>query len=148
QVDGASGEATHPEAAGDPDHISLPRLAPENPAYIFFTSGTTGVPKGILGSHKGLGHFLAWQRETFAVGPADRVAQLTALSFDVVLRDIFLPLTSGAALCLPEHDDPSDGAEMLRWLERARITIVHTGPAQVQAALEDIPVGLSLQHLR
>ena len=90
--------------------LEWPQLLPDEPAYLFFTSGTTGTPKGVLGSHKGLSHFLTWQRETFAVGPHDRCAQLTGLSFDVVLRDVFLPLSSGASLHLPEEwDDPLVG---------------------------------------
>ena len=36
---------------------------PEDPAYVFFTSGTTGVPKGILGTHKALSHFLQWEQQ-------------------------------------------------------------------------------------
>ena len=86
--------------------LDLSILDPNGPAYIFFTSGTTGVPKAVLGCHKGLSHFLAWQRDTFNVGPGDRVAQLTNLSFDAVLRDVFLPLTSGAELCLPAGESP------------------------------------------
>ena len=78
----------------------LPAPLPDDPAYVFFTSGTTGVPKAVVGVHKGLAHFVSWQRDTFGVGPSDRVAQVTGLSFDVVLREIFLPLVSGAALCL------------------------------------------------
>src|SRR3712207_7676526 len=53
----------------------LPELSGDDPAYLFFTSGTTGVPKAVLGCHKGLSHFLAWQREAFAVEPRDRCAQ-------------------------------------------------------------------------
>src|SRR5581483_2218497 len=50
-------------------------------AYIVFTSGTTGQPTGVLGSHQGLAHFLAWQRTRFAVGEGDRCAHVTGLSF-------------------------------------------------------------------
>ena len=43
--------------------------SPSGPAYIYFTSGSTGVPKGSLGTHQGLGQFVSWQHERFAVGP-------------------------------------------------------------------------------
>ncbi|MGD0013157.1 MAG: AMP-binding protein, partial [Bryobacteraceae bacterium] len=102
-VDPESGSSL--EADDGAGLIPLPETAPDDPAYVFFTSGSTGIPKGVLGCHKGLAHFVNWQRETFAVGPDDRVAQLTSLSFDPVLRDVFLPLTSGATLCLPEESD-------------------------------------------
>ncbi|MFH0341841.1 MAG: amino acid adenylation domain-containing protein, partial [Chromatiales bacterium] len=126
----------------------LPKLAPDDPAYIFFTSGTTGVPKGILGSHKSLSHFLAWQRETFAIGPDDRVAQLTALSFDVLLRDVFLPLTSGASVHLPDEAEGLAPGYILPWLARERISLLHTVPALAQSWLANVPRGLSLPDLR
>ncbi len=81
----------------------------------------------MLGTHKGLSHFLIWQRETFAVGPGDRCAHLTALSFDVVLRDIFLPLTSGATLCLPQDDLLPD--HVLPWAASEAITVIHAVPS-------------------
>ena len=123
-------------------------LSPDDSAYIFFTSGTTGTPKGVLGCHKGLSQFLHWQRETFAVTPQDRVAQLTGLSFDVVLRDIFLPLTSGATLCLPAVDDNLSPMRVLPWLERNQISLMHTVPTLIQSWLMDVPAGVSLQSLR
>src|SRR5205085_679085 len=58
---------------GDPGE--LPRA--DDPAYVFFTSGTSGTPKGVLGWHKGISHFVSWQRGTFGLGPGDRFAQLT-----------------------------------------------------------------------
>ncbi|MCB8977443.1 MAG: amino acid adenylation domain-containing protein [Ardenticatenaceae bacterium] len=116
-------------------------------AYLFFTSGTTGKPKGVLGTHQGLAHFLQWQQATFAIGPTDRCAQLTALSFDVVLRDIFTPLTSGATLCLPEAD-ASDPHHLLPWLQQEKITLLHTVPTLADLWLNHRPENLTLPHLR
>ncbi|OUL35844.1 hypothetical protein BV372_09645 [Nostoc sp. T09] len=128
--------------------IELPQIQADDAAYIFFTSGTTGIPKGVLGCHKGLAHFLTWQRQTFNIGQQDRVAQLTGLSFDVVLRDIFLPLTSGATLCLPEPGDNLDPVRILRYLEQEQISVLHTVPSLAQSWLVNVPADVSLQNLR
>ena len=128
--------------------IPLLPLPTDAAAYIFFTSGTTGVPKGVLGTHQGLAHFLTWQRQTFSVTPADRAAQLTGLSFDVVLRDIFLPLTSGATLCLPAVTADLTAGKILPWLEQHQITLLHTVPAIIQSWLLNVPPGVSLCKLR
>lgn len=128
--------------------IELPAIDPNDPAYLFFTSGTTGVPKGVLGCHKGLSHFLKWQRKQFAIGPEDACAQLTGLSFDVVLRDIFLPLTSGASLHLPDVASEVGTSRILSWLERRKITALHTVPSVAQTWLNDVPEGVSLRSLR
>ncbi|MDC3955553.1 amino acid adenylation domain-containing protein [Polyangium jinanense] len=127
---------------------AFPALAPDAPAYIFFTSGTTGTPKGVVGLHKGLAHFLQWQGQTFGIGPDDRAAQLTALSFDVVLRDVFVALVSGGTLVLPPDDDPMDGRRLFEWLERESITLLHSVPSLAQAWLADAPEGRAISGLR
>ena len=124
----------------------LPSLGDKNPAYIFFTSGTTGIPKGVLGTHQGLAHFIDWQQKTFSVQPDDRVSQLTGLSFDVLLREIFLPLSSGASLCIP--DSNIEITQILSWLESEKITIVHTVPSIVRSWLLDTPANINLNNLR
>ncbi|WP_190945051.1 non-ribosomal peptide synthetase [Nostoc flagelliforme] len=127
--------------------IPLPKISANDAAYIFFTSGTTGVPKGVLGCHKGMAHFLNWQRQTFGIGQQDRIAQLIGLSFDVVLRDIFLPLTSGATLCLPAQGDKLEPTKILRYLEREQISVLHTVPSLAQSWLANVP-SESLRNLR
>ncbi|MEH2041209.1 non-ribosomal peptide synthetase [Nostoc sp.] len=141
-----TGEISQP--THDNEILPLPELSPDDPAYIFFTSGTTGVPKGILGSHKGLAHFLTWQRQTFAVGSQDRCAQLINISFDVVLRDIFLPLVSGATLCLPDDEEVLASDRIFCWLEREKITLLHTVPAIAQSWLINPAKNISLPNLR
>jgi amino acid adenylation domain-containing protein len=147
-VDANIGNPSGSESGLDLESVSLPNCCSEDPAYIFFTSGTTGIPKGVLGQHKGLSHFLKWQLEMFSVGPQDRSAQLTGLSFDVVLRDIFMPLTSGATLCLPENSGNLGIDRTLEWLKRERITVLHSVPTVAQTWLNFMPASLSLPDLR
>ena len=76
---------------------------PSARAYVAFTSGTTGVPKAIVGSPHGLPHFLRWQRERWDLAATDRFSMLSGLAHDPLLRDIFAPLTLGAALLVPDR---------------------------------------------
>ncbi|MEM7134559.1 MAG: amino acid adenylation domain-containing protein [Chloroflexota bacterium] len=141
---------TPPIVGHESEHIyASTSLRPDDSAYIFFTSGTTGTPKGIRGTHKALAHFLHWQRKTFAVQPSDRVAQLTSLSFDVVLRTIFLPLVSGATLVLPETSDLILSAdEVPSWLDAKKITIIHTVPSLAKAWLANHNQRATLKTLK
>ncbi len=125
----------------------FPPRGPDDPTYIFFTSGSTGTPRGIVGRYKGLNHFVHWQHRTFEVGPADRIAHLTNLSFDPVLREIFLPLTCGGVLCVPPRDDMAPEEE-LTWLTDARITVLHVVPSKARCWLLTHPghVTLSLRY--
>lgn len=108
---------------------------PDGPAYLFFTSGTTGRPKGIVGQHKSLAHFLVWQRDRFGIGPQDRAAQLTGLGFDVVLRDIFTALVSGATLCLLDDEQDLSASTLFAWLEREQVNYLHTVPTLAKSWL-------------
>lgn len=127
----------------------LPLVDPDDPAYIYFTSGSTGVPKGVLGRHNALSHLLAWERETFEVGSSDRCGLTTRLSFDAVLRDILLPLTSGGTLCIPDDEQlVLDGPRVLRWLDEERISLLHIVPALGQRWLDSRPPDIGLAALR
>lgn len=68
-------------------------------AYVMFTSGTTGEPKGVAISRAALNHYIAWAVPALRLGPADRVSQYLNLGFDVSVLEIFGTLCAGAALC-------------------------------------------------
>jgi amino acid adenylation domain-containing protein len=97
-------------------------------AYVAFTSGTTGEPRGIRGTHAPVSRFLAWQRERFGLGEADRVSVLSGLAHDPLLRDVFAPLTAGATLCLPPARERHEPAELARFLAVEAVTVAHLTP--------------------
>jgi amino acid adenylation domain-containing protein len=119
------------EEASAPVPSMLFGEAAHDSAYVFFTSGTTGTPKAVVGSHRGLAHFIVWEGIEFSVTAGDRVAFLTGLSFDVLLRDVFLPLCHGGVLCLPPPDAMGIPLVMLEWMGREGITILHLVPSIV-----------------
>ncbi|MEX2492635.1 MAG: amino acid adenylation domain-containing protein [Nitrospirales bacterium] len=141
-IEPSTGVITSWPPVPDEEQGALPSFLEKGPAYVFFTSGTTGVPKGILGSHQALAHFLAWQQKQFSISAQDRVAHFTSVSFDAMLRDLFLPLTSGATVCLPPEEAP--GIEQFAWMAAEKITVVHLVPsiAKFWLALEFPPIPL------
>lgn len=116
------------------------------PAYIVFTSGSTGEPKGILGSHSGLSHFINWQKKQFEFATIDKCAQFTSLGFDVIFRSVLTPLLSGAQLYLSPY--PTNQAEQIvHWLAKKQITLFNIVPAVLNVWLNTIST-ISLPHLR
>lgn len=109
-----------------PDRSGRP--APGDAAYVLFTSGSTGEPKAILSSHEGLHHFIAWERRMLGADASLRTGNLARTTFDVSLRDIFLPLSVGGTVCVPDAESRMDGARLLRWLAEARVTLIHIVP--------------------
>jgi amino acid adenylation domain-containing protein len=112
------------DGAGD-DRVDVARA---DIAYLLFTSGTTGVPKCIATSHAPLVHFIAWYERTFAVDHDARFSLLSGLGHDPVLRDIFVPLSTGAQLHVPPHATVLDPVKLHAWLAEARITHAHVTP--------------------
>lgn len=104
----------------------------EDGNYIFYTSGSTGEPKAILGKHESLGHFIHWELTQFGIDHSCRVSQLAPITFDASLRDIFVPLCSGGTLFIPTEEERSHGASLIAWLEKNQINLVHTVPSVIR----------------
>ncbi len=77
------------------------RAGPDNLAYVLYTSGSSGKPKGVLMPHGSLSRRLAWLAKNWAINSLDRAAQTTQLIFDPALIELLLPLTQGASVALP-----------------------------------------------
>ncbi len=123
----ADGMISVSHASGDDAHE--PRtLAPEA-GYVVFTSGSTGAPKGIVGNARGVLSFLDWERSQFPAGSQVRGALLTSPAFDVVLRDVLLPLTSGGRLHAGGAGIRTNPRRVVPWLAEEGVELVHVVPS-------------------
>ncbi|MBK5911040.1 hypothetical protein CCR85_05990, partial [Rhodothalassium salexigens] len=123
--------------AGEPvDLAALPPVAPDHLAYLIATSGSSGTPKAVMGSHRGAADFAVAQAGAIGLGPGDVVLQLAPWSFDASLSDILMALHSGADLCLATGEARLPGPALAALIERAGVTVI-TAPPSVLAALPE-----------
>jgi polyketide synthase PksJ len=117
--------------------------------YIYFTSGSTGTPRGVLGRHRSLVHFIDWEIEEFAVNSDFNCSQLTNPSFDPFLRDIFVPLVVGATCCIP--GDPGlllNPPGLVQWIDQNRVHLIHMVPSLFKALCQWLNNPDCLSHVK
>ena len=102
---------------------------PERAAYVVFTSGSTGAPKGVLVQHSGLANLVDEQIAAFGIDRSSRVLQFASLSFDAAVSELFTALCAGATLCLVERPGDRQGVALLDLLEQRRISVVTLPPS-------------------
>jgi amino acid adenylation domain-containing protein len=113
EVDGANAGAL-------PDDLRLP-ISPDSLAYVNFTSGSSGAPKGVMWNHRSELFGIRTKTNALRIVPSDRVSLLRAHSVGAA-RDMFLALLNGAALIAGDLDDGSL-ASLAKWLRAEKITV-------------------------
>ncbi|WP_327351861.1 non-ribosomal peptide synthetase [Streptomyces sp. NBC_01304] len=131
----AEGPVLRPEPGPPPVGPTGAAPGPDDPAYVAFTSGTTGRPRAVLGTHRPVAHFLDWYVRSFDLGPDDRFAVLSGLGHDPFLRDVLTPVWAGGAAVFPAAD-VRDTAAIGAWLGTAEITVAHLTPALGRAVAD------------
>ncbi|MCU0289382.1 MAG: amino acid adenylation domain-containing protein, partial [Acidobacteria bacterium] len=116
-----------------------------NFAYVIFTSGSTGKPKGVPISHANISPLLHWGYNELKITPIDRTIQCVSFFFDWSVWEIFITITTGAALYIADDDVIFDTPGTIDFIHKNDITIFHITPTQFHYFLD---AGGSLKTLR
>ncbi|WP_162589326.1 non-ribosomal peptide synthetase [Variovorax sp. RA8] len=109
---------------------------PGDMAILIYTSGSTGKPKGVGIAHEAVANLLQSMRETLRIGPDDRVAAATTLSFDIAVMELILPLEAGAEIVLVARETAKDGQAFRQLIEREQVTVLQGTPTAWRLLLD------------
>ncbi|TCP67348.1 non-ribosomal peptide synthetase [Baia soyae] len=102
-------------------------------AYVLFTSGTTGMPKGIEIEHRGVINLFEWSQSKYPLSDSDATLFMTPYTFDASLLEILWPLTQGAKVVIPEPEERKNPASIGKLVEKHQITILQFVPVLLEA---------------
>ncbi|MEB3032889.1 mycobactin polyketide synthase MbtD [[Mycobacterium] nativiensis] len=104
-------------------------LRPDNTAYLMYTSGSTGLPKGVPVPHAPIAEYFSWFGDAYQVDETDRLLQVASPGFDVSIAEIFGLLICGGRLVIPRPDGLRDVGYLTDLLRREGITSMHFVPS-------------------
>lgn len=125
-----------PSPSSKKKHAAIKQQDLNDPAYILYTSGSTGTPKGIVCTQLGLLNHMLWLIEQFAVQTKDKILHRTSLSFDASIWEIWLPLMTGATLCIADKDERQDSQALLQFIHTQQISIAQFFPSLLEIFLQ------------
>jgi amino acid adenylation domain-containing protein len=123
-----------------PGNVNPPQLRnnsqPSDLAYVLYTSGTTGRPKGVQVSHQGLVNLLSAMQREPGLNAGDTLLAITTLSFDISGLELFLPLIGGARVVIASRETAVDGARLSSLMNRCGATVMQATPATWRLLLD------------
>lgn len=118
-----------------PGHQSA--VTPDALAYVLYTSGSTGQPKAVGNSHRGVLNRLFWMQQAYGLAPDEAVLQKTPIGFDVSVWELLWPLMVGARLVMAPPGVHRDADALGALIVRERVSVVHFVPSMLRAFLEN-----------
>ncbi|MDR6760026.1 amino acid adenylation domain-containing protein [Flavobacterium sp. 2755] len=103
-------------------------VSPDSMAYILYTSGSTGNPKGVPITNKNLVNLLCSMALEPGISENDRLLSITTISFDIAGLELYLPLLKGATLILADQETARDGRLLLELVKKGNISFLQATP--------------------
>ncbi len=120
------------------DGPSEPLIGTGAPSYVYFTSGSTGVPKGVELGMAAVVNRLAWMREEYPITSEDAWLYKTPITFDCSVSELFGPLQVGARMVIARPGGHREPDYLRDLMERENVTIVHFVPSMLDVFLETV----------
>lgn len=131
----------HPDSKG-----RIYKQSEDNVAYVLYTSGTTGNPKGVQATNKNICHYARAFADEFHIKNGDIMLQYSVCSFDIFTEEVYAPLLNGATIAIPSDDDKKDIYSLMKFVDNMGVTIISGFPYLIAQMnhLDNIPSSLRL----
>ncbi|BBX91811.1 non-ribosomal peptide synthetase [Mycolicibacterium boenickei] len=113
------------EIIGDPAHFEPVEVTPEDLAYVLFTSGSTGEPKGVEITHDAAMNTIEFINDHFEIGPADRCLALSHLECDLSVIDVYGTLRSGGSMVVVDEEHRRDPDVWVKLIDEHQVSVLH-----------------------
>ncbi|WP_411274154.1 amino acid adenylation domain-containing protein [Daejeonella sp.] len=107
-------------------------------AYTTYTSGSTGVPKGVMIEHHSAVNLIEWVNNTYNIGSNDRVLFITSMCFDLSVYDIFGLLSAGGAVVIANHEEVVDISKLKTFFTKHKITFWDSVPTTMNYLVKEL----------
>ncbi|MGY2288246.1 amino acid adenylation domain-containing protein [Pseudomonas sp. SDO528_S397] len=125
------------------DSDRVRQVGSSNPAYIIYTSGSSGRPKGVVVAHAEAVNHMQWMAAQYPLDASDRVLARTSINFDAAAWEFWLPLITGARMVLAPTGIVRDMEQLANFVSRRQISVAQFVPSMLDAMLAVLPASLT-----